>query len=470
MEIKGHKEKMLFYVTKLGKLRSADNASFDSHDEEHNARCYQGTRVELLQHIDTWASDLGSEYLFWLNGMAGTGKSTISRTVAQIFADKGDLGASFFFRRGEGDRCHAGFFIGTIATQLVQKVPSLAPHIQKAIEADPDISRKALKIQFETLVLQPLRKMQTDTQKPSRIVIVVDALDECDQEEDIGIIIRLLPQVRHITSVQLKFFLSSRPELHIRLGFEDIKGKYEVLALHQIPEPVVKEDISAFLEHELATIRQNYNNRTNVQVLVEMAMPLFIFATTVCRFIRDRRCGQPNEQLSKVLKYHTKSQLSKLDAMYLSVLNPLLVGVTESEKRGIVEEFQQVVGPIIILASPLSATSLDLLLGVPEGTVDSRTDLLHSVLSIPSRAGHPIRLFHLSFRDFLVDTEKRETNPFWINEKDVHGKLATRCLQRLSTNKYLKKDICDLQTPERPRADVDRQTIDLHLPADIQYT
>jgi hypothetical protein len=97
---------------------------------------------------------------------------------------------------------------------------------------------------------------------------------------------------------------------------------------------------------------------------------------------------------------------------YLPVLKQLLVRVTDLEKQGIVEEFQQVVGLIIILASPLSATSLDLLLRVPKGTVDSRTDLLHSVLSIPSNPNQSIRLLHLSFRDFLVNTEKRETNPF----------------------------------------------------------
>jgi NACHT domain len=467
----------------LDKLQSADNAAFDSHDEEHYARCYQGTRVELLRQIDTWASDRGSECIFWLNGMAGTGKSTISRTVAHNLADKGDLVASFFFKRGEGDRGHAGLFIATIATQLVQKVPSLAPHVQNAIEADPAISRKALKQQFETLVLQPLGKIRTGPQKSSRIVIVIDALDECDREEDIRIIIRLLSQVQRITSVQLKFFLTSRPELPIRLGFEDISGKYEGLALHQIPEPIVKEDISAFLEHELAMIRDDYNksvtpNRqlpadwpghTNVQSLVGMAIPLFIFATTVCRFINDRKCGQPKDQLTKVLKYETRSQASKLDATYLPVLDQLLVGITSSERRGLVEEFQQVIGSIVILASPLSATPLDRLLGVPKGTVDSRTDLLHSVLSIPSRPDHPIRLLHLSFRDFLVDTEKRETNPFWVDEVDAHNKLVTRCLELLSTGNNLKEDICNLRTPERPRSDIDRQTIDLHLPSDIQY-
>lgn len=318
----------------LGELRSVDNAEFDSHDEEHNARCYQGTRVELLRQIDTWASNRGSERIFWLNGMAGTGKSTISRTVAQTFADKGDLGASFFFKRGEGDRGHAGMFITTIATQLIQKLPSLAPHVQNAIEANPGISKKALKQQFDTLVLQPLGKIQTHPQKSSSIVIVIDALDECDREEDVRTIIRLF-SVKHITSIQIKFFLTSRPELPIRLGFEDISSKYEGLALHQIPEPIIKEDISAFLEHQLAMIRKDYNksvsqNRqlpahwpghTTIQSLVGMAIPLFIFATTVCRFINDRKCGQPKDQLAKVLKYETRSQASKLDATYLPVLD-----------------------------------------------------------------------------------------------------------------------------------------------------
>ncbi|RDW57811.1 hypothetical protein BP5796_12612 [Coleophoma crateriformis] len=465
----------------LDKLRSADGAAYDSHDEEHNARCYQGTRVELLRHIDAWASDTGSECIFWLNGMAGTGKSTISRSVAQIFAEKGILGASFFFKRGEGDRGHAALFIATIATQLVQKLPVLALHIQDAIEAEPTISRNALRQQLETLILQPLGKIQLDRQLT--MIIVVDALDECAGEEDIRVIIRILSQIKPIISVQLKFFLTSRPELPIRLGFQDINGRYEGLALHQIPESVVKEDICVFLEYTLVIIRDDYNSsvtsnrqlpddwpdQTSIQILVKMAIPLFIFATTICRFINDRRIGQPKDQLATVLKYETKSQSSKLDATYGPVLDQLLIGVTSSEKQSIVNGFQQVVGSIVMLASPLPATSMDLLLGVSEGTVNDRTDLLHSVLDIPSNPDHPIRLLHLSFRDFLVDVEKREKNPFWINEKDIHAKLAINCLRRLTTSKCLKKDICNIRTPERPRVDIDRKTISLHLPPDIQY-
>ncbi|TGO50652.1 hypothetical protein BOTNAR_0385g00030 [Botryotinia narcissicola] len=128
----------------LDKLQSVKNVAFESHDDEHNARCYQGTRAELLRRIYSWASNRKSNHIFWLNGMAGTSKSTISRTVARNFAVKGELDASFFFKRGEGDRSHAGMFFATIITQLVQKLPSLAQYIRNAIEANPGISRKAL--------------------------------------------------------------------------------------------------------------------------------------------------------------------------------------------------------------------------------------------------------------------------------------------------------------------------------------
>ena len=148
----------------LSALKSADNAAFDSYAEEHNARCYQGTRGELLQQIRTWAGNPRSECIYWLNGMAGTGKSTISRTVAQVFYDKGELGASFFFKRGEGDRGHAGMLFTTIASQLVQKLPSLAPLVQNAIEADPAIPTKTLKHQFDKLILEPLGRLRFDRQ------------------------------------------------------------------------------------------------------------------------------------------------------------------------------------------------------------------------------------------------------------------------------------------------------------------
>ena len=86
--------------------------------------------------------------------MAGTGKSTIARTVAQSFASRGQLGASFFFKKGEGERGKASRFFTTIASDLMVHEPGVVPGIRKALDDDSKIADKSLRDQFEKLILQ----------------------------------------------------------------------------------------------------------------------------------------------------------------------------------------------------------------------------------------------------------------------------------------------------------------------------
>ena len=129
----------------LAKLPVARGASFDSHIEEHNRTCLEKTRVELQHQVLEWAKNRDGKQIFWLSGMAGTGKSTITRTVAQLFADKGQLRASFFFKKAEGDRGNASKLFTTLAMDLMAHIPGLKPEIRKAIDAKPAITEKALK-------------------------------------------------------------------------------------------------------------------------------------------------------------------------------------------------------------------------------------------------------------------------------------------------------------------------------------
>ena len=459
----------------LAKLPSANGAAFDSHLDEHDARCLSNTRVDLRLQITEWAEDTRGKCIFWLNGMAGTGKSTISRTVAQSFADKGQLGGSFFFKRGEGDRGNAARFFTTIAAQLITKVPSLSPFIRDAIDGDPAISAKALKEQFEKLIFQPLSRIQGVSPQALRLVIVVDALDECEREEDIKTILLLLSQFRDMTSMYLRIFVTSRPELPIRLGFKNMeRGTYQDLVLHEISQATIRHDISAFLHHELTKIQVDrsltidWPGRENIKALVEMAVPLFIFAATVCRFVGDPR-WDPKKRLATILEYQTASQASKLDRTYLPILDQLLVGQDEVEKEKLAREFREVVGAIVILVNPLSIISLASLLRIPEDDIIRRLDLLHSVFSIPTSQAHPVRLLHLSFRDFLLDPLKREKSPFWVDERKTHEIIASKCIQLMATSKYLKKNICNLQRPGALRSEIDSQVIDVYLPAEVQY-
>ena len=209
----------------LSKLPSLDDAAFDSYVDQDKSECLDGTRADLLQEVEDWGGSPNSQCIFWLNGMAGTGKSTISRTVSARFREKGMLGASFFLKRGGGDRGNAKQLFTTITRQLVTRVPRMMPSIKRAVDNDPGIAAKSLNEQFKKLILQPLLDLEQSTRQMLPIVVVIDALDECERESDIRIILQLLPQVAEAKSIGLRFFLTSRPELPTKLGFRKVDNK-----------------------------------------------------------------------------------------------------------------------------------------------------------------------------------------------------------------------------------------------------
>jgi hypothetical protein len=458
----------------LAKLPVAIGASFNSHNEEHNARCLPNTRTELLDEITTWANNKDGKSIFWLSGMAGTGKSTIARTVAQSFASRGQLGASFFFKKGEGERGNASRFFTTIATDLVACEPGMLPGIRETLDENPTISHKALKDQFEKLILQPLLGIKQARSQAVARVVVIDALDECEREADIRTILQLLAQTKDVRLVPLRIVVTSRPELHIRLGFREMpNGTYQDLVLHEVPRSTIKHDIRLFLEHELGVIQKermlasDWPATQQILTLVELAVPLFIYAATVCRYVNTKG-RDPKKYLNKVLEYG-RSTFSQLDRMYLPVLEQLLVEQEEDEKETWLCAFREVVGSIVVLQSPLSTASLTRLLRVSQDEIKCQLDFLHSVLSVPNSKDIPIRLLHLSFREFLVDPQKEGKSLFWVDEKSTHKKLASCCLELMSGPSGLHQDMCSLSEPGVLRSEIDEGTIASSLPPDLQY-
>ncbi|CAN9379535.1 unnamed protein product [Alternaria alternata] len=455
-------------------LSIAVGASFNSHNEEHNARCLPNTRTELLDEMTRWANNENGKSIFWLSGMAGTGKSTIARTVAQSFASRGQLGASFFFKKGEGERGNASRFFTTIATDLVACEPGMLPGIRKALDENSTISHKALKDQFEKLILQPLLGIKQARSQAVARVVVIDALDECEREADIRAILQLLARTKDISPVPLRIVVTSRPELHIRLGFREMpNGTYQDLVLHEVPRSTIEHDIRLFLEHELGVIRKermlasDWPAQQQIVALVELAVPLFIYAATVCRYVGSKG-SSPTAFLNKVLQYR-KATFSQLDRTYLPVLDQLLSEQEEDEKESWLQAFREVVGGVVVLESPLSAVSLARLLQVPQGEIKCQLDFLHSVLSVPNSEDVPIRLLHSSFREFLVDPQKQGKNLFWVDEKSTHKKLASRCLERMSGPSGLHQDMCSLSESGVLRSEIDEGTIASSLSPDLQY-
>lgn len=455
----------------LSKLRIAEDASFDSIMNQHEDRCLDGTRAELLQQIKEWEGAEQGQGIFWLNGMAGTGKSTISRTVAMNFKEEGKLGANFFFKRGGGDRGNANRFFSTIARQLINAAPQLEPCISKAIEDDPDISTKTLGEQFNKLLLQPIKTV-CQNESALKMVLVIDALDECDSQDDIEVILELLPQLQKPTSMHLQIFLTSRPELPVNLGFQKIgdEGRQNSI-LHETPEELISRDIALFLSDRLSNIRrihmlpESWPGDDKIEVLIERTRPLFISAATICQFVGDEKWN-PERRLTTILN-HPFKYASKMGNTYLPILRELLTGQDKSESEQLIQEFKDIVGVIILLATPLSVNALAQLLDKGARDVSSRLNSFRSVINVPDDHDIPVRTFHVSFRDFLLDP-KIEDERFWIAEKETNQKITAQCLRAMCEG--LTKDLCKLEFDGIQRTEIDQCLIDKSIPPELQYS
>ena len=152
-------------------------------------------------------------------------------------------------------------------------------------------------------------------------------------------------------------------------------------------------------------------------------------------------------------------------------MKQLEVGRTELEMEELGREFRKIIGSVIVLADSLPTLPLARLLGIPIEDVDGSLHFLHSVLNIPSDPDAPVRLLHLSFREFLVDARKEGKREywFWVDEKKAHCMLAARCLELLSAPGCLTDNICQLGSPGTLRTEISPLTINNCLPPDIRY-
>jgi hypothetical protein len=408
--------------------------------------------------------------------LAGTGKSTIARTVARRYFDQNRLGASFFFSRGGGDISHAGKFFTSIAVQLAYNIPSLRRHISEAVADQSNIASLSPSDQWRQLVLSPLSKLGNDSCQP--YILVIDALDECDHENDIRTILHLLAKAGSLETDQLRIFLTSRPEIPIRHGFYYMRETvHKDFVLHNILPVIINQDIFIFLESNLRLIRQEHSLEAGwpgdevIRRLVQNASGLFIWAATACRFIREGAKRQIiKDRLSSVLKSNgsVTEPEKHLNEIYITVLRHSIPSkLLDTEREEFCSKLRNMLGSIVVLFSPLSTHSLSVLLCISEEDIDETLEDFHAILDIPKDQIRPLHLHHPSFRDFLLDKDRCSDPKFRVNGRQVHQTLASHCIWLMSNT--LKPDICKQRGPGTRVADVECSQMEQYIPPEVRY-
>ncbi|KAF5603864.1 G beta WD-40 repeats containing protein [Fusarium pseudocircinatum] len=454
-------------------LHIVHNARYDSEDVKVGARCEPGTRARVLELIHNWADqDLGLP-LLWLIGPAGTGKSTLARSVIDSLEVKKRLIAGYMFKRGEQDRNDTNRLFSTLAMQLADTVSFFKENLRNSLEGlDKDaVDKSSLESQFQKLLWDPLESLELTEVITLPRIIIIDALDECERPESLIRLLRLVSKLSTSSTIHLRILITSRYAPEIVEAFEPLLQNKTVhtLELHREFSSDTTLDIRNFLEARFADIK--YKRRVqkdpwptteDLDRLVELSTtpePLFIYAATLCRFVSDKSRG-PIQQLIMWLEQESKSQLHQI---YSPILDQAFSGFDEEEFR----HKLRFLGTIVLLARPLSAKSLTLLLRTDLDDISWWVPRLYAVLHVPSELYQPIQLLHKSFSDFLTSDEDSGCNKYRINRAELHASLAEACIQCMEAK--LRQDICKVQKAGTTKDEIDTNLIHSYIPAELEY-
>ncbi|KAG8944147.1 hypothetical protein FRC03_002168, partial [Tulasnella sp. 419] len=434
------------------------DARHDSSSRIVITRCFEGTRSDLLEQIFKWADDTDAKPIYWLCGLAGIGKSTIAQTVAERFDRQGMLGASFFFSRDVAQRSNPLLVFTTLSYSLALYNKSFRSSISASIQENPQACKAMLQTQMERLIAKPLHGVKDG---PSTVVIVIDALDECSNEPLVQEMMVVLASTIPKLPFRTRVFLTSRPDIHIRSRFHDpiMMSVSEKSFLHDIDITIVQHDIGLYLSHQLRKIGEemlgdkNWPAQPDVDSITEKAKGLFMYASASVAYIGDREYYQPKERLKQLLAHesaHGGSPFADIDKLYCDILRSSLpkLGTWAFASR-----LQSILGVIVLLQDPLSASSMEKLMALEEGSIRPILSRLHAVLSIPEDSDEPVQVFHQSFLDWMVDPDRCNESWLFIDPQINHTQLALHCLNLM--NSCLRRNICDItQNHVIPNADI----------------
>ncbi|KAJ6630406.1 hypothetical protein B0H10DRAFT_2349811, partial [Mycena sp. CBHHK59/15] len=411
----------------------ATGASHDSGERFPPPRCHPETRTKMLQELRDWSSQMdASSRVLWLHGPAGAGKSAIVQTLSQQLADK-CLVASFFFKRGDSSRGNAWGLFPTISYQLATVLPEFQSAVLQQVEKDPSVVNKSLAIQLYDLVIKPFK---TINYRGSPFILIIDGLDECNGQEIQQEILRSLGNSLHDHSPPLRILIASRPEPHIHKIFEGpcFSGLYCTTNVEQS-----FEDVRRYLRDQFARIQEHHDAMAMVpspwptaevlERLVDKSSGYFIYASTIIKYVEDEDF-RPTEQLEHIEQPDSKqadSPFATLDQLYTQILSE-------------VPDRPRLLNILCLIIHPksrqMTCHRIQQLLRLGPGGVHLALRRLQAVLALPANNRGEIKVYHASFRDFLMDEAR--SGIFCVDDLCSHLQLAQCILDAFSYTSFLK--------------------------------
>ncbi|CUA70939.1 Apoptotic protease-activating factor 1 [Rhizoctonia solani] len=428
--------------------------------------CVAETRTDVLDLITTWVLDPEGTKVLWMNGIPGVGKTVISYSLCEWLQEEHLLGASYFCTRASAASTNSRLLIPAISYQLAKSLPSFQYALSGGLEEIDDSSSLEPHLQFEKLLLEPLREAKGQISKD--LIIVIDGLDESD---DRSLVRQVLEQFLACpVDLPIKFFISSRPEPVIQNQIVATPEQVPtVIRLDEVDPSISENDIERYLAKSLGNLNPAPTTE-EIKQLTGLTRNLFIYASIIVDYIllpgtegdftaRIRALLMTKSITGTGAEYDESSKL--LYPWYSALLDRALRDLSKKEQ----EKLQFILWAVIYANEPLTIETVAKLVGIEKADAVASLADLGPVLYVPETGGH-VTIFHASFSHFIRNPPESKT----FDCKETHSKfLARRCFEVMQSK--LVFNICQLETSFVTDSDVFELEKRIHerIPPDLFY-
>ncbi|KAF7334736.1 WD-REPEATS-REGION domain-containing protein [Mycena sanguinolenta] len=408
-----------------------------------------------------------------LSGSAGTGKSTIAKTVASILAEEHHiLAASFFFSRNYAERREIKGLPLTLAYQLADYNANFKSILVEFLDKDhTGILDADPQVQFCQLVVDLLAQIPTNEKL---WVICLDALDECGQDRG-QIFLRWLSDNIEKIPGHVRFLLTGRPDVPSYLKHDTLHFLIHGIILDHVDKETVGKDIRTYVEQTLDgnswTPRYCWTPQIqDIDMITRRADGLFVFAATAVRYIH---AGLPRVNPQKSLEYLLKgTALIDLDELYFHIVNeaiPISADMDDRDQESY-DLSMRTLSTILELLEPMEPKNLAALLDSDEDSVRGSLIPLSAVVHVPETG--TVQIIHLSFREFITSKKSKRYKQrldLQCGTERQKQSFVSKVLQQMQDN--LKFNICDLPTSHLKNDEMPGllEKVDTSIPMHIRY-
>ncbi|KAF4609717.1 hypothetical protein D9613_011997 [Agrocybe pediades] len=424
-------------TTLLSKLAPVNDAIYNSEYSTAVKRrgCTASTREQILDDLREWVHDPQGSRVYWINGMAGTGKTTILYSFCKWLEDNNRLAGNFFCSRASTTCRDLNNIVRTVAYQLAHYSPSFCSHLCKILKEKPNAHSLNVGEQFKWVVAMPLENSKDASLDGA--VIVIDALDECGDVSATALFLKVL--MTYATRLPIKFLVASRPEPVILKNMQTPS----MLRLHDVEQSLVEADIRLYLQEALKTMSPSPSSEV-IDQLATRSGKLFIYAATAARYINPEDEEVDSEtRLDAILGISSSSaslQEQELDSLYRSILSSAF-DKTRLEEREL-KIVSLVLRTVICAMEPMTTSTMSTILALRQGDVSRSLSRLQSVLHVQEGPSGLVSILHASFPDFLC--KKDRSHEFYCDIVEHNTKLAHSCFDVMC--KELHFNMCDLES------------------------